>query len=1104
MSHSPETITARGLHLVSASAGSGKTYRLTQEVTRALNPDAAEGVEVEGLVAVTYTLKAQAELISRLRRALVKQGAFERAQQLPLAYLGTVHSVCLRLVKEFAIDAGLSPTLDGMPAEAARRLLQEALEFHLPPELWDRLEALAAKLEIRWDGRVDRYDWITPVEEIMLLARSNRILPPDLPAMAARSFAEYSQLLSPPVPDGKALESELTQALTAAIEAVGQLGDGQKNTADALSLLRESASKLARGALPWSGWQKLAAVAPGKRALPLVEDVQRVAASYLQHPELHTQLRELTVCFFEAARFGLEVFSSWKAERGLVDYVDMIDRALSVLDVPEVVDELRERLSLLVVDEFQDTSPIQLALFMRLHALAGRSLWVGDRKQCIFEYAGADPALMEATAHWVSTHGGGREVLKNNYRSRPELVHAVSALFAAAFKIHGHSAEDVVTTPKREAVTELSVLPPVGVWWLTGKQEARALAAGVVRLLQAPEATPVLDSKSGLVRPVRPADIAILVYSNAEAKSVSVALKERGIASVLPRVGLVRTPEGTLIGAALRLLVDAGDRLAAAEVDALCGFDGQSHEVWLQERVQAYRAYKHPSGATEAQTELSSQRPGGRAVQDLRELRRELAVLSPTEVLDRVLAVLDLARLAQRWPEPEQRLANLEALRALAVTYEARCAYLREAASLAGLIRYFEDTQVEVRQRDEERATDEQHVGNPEQAVVISTYHKAKGLEWPVVILAGLNRERKRDAFEVAPESEGAEFDASNPLAGRYIRYWPWPLGQLRNAPLAEHAAASPKGRLVTARDARERGRLLYVGFTRARDHLVLAVKLGAKGKANAIWLEELADDQGPLLALPTTDADDAVLQIRGLNAPCHVAARVWGLDAGDADVVPERSQDIRTWFAKKGDGVLSRQQFLVVPSKAEEYGSGTSNLGVVAVRQLAKRVAFANPGNCSWDHIGTTLHAFLAADQPNATGVQRFELASGILARAGLAAVFEPEAFLAASDALREFVTMRWPGAIWHREVPVVAGVATATGSQQINGVIDLLLEVAEGYVILDHKSFPGRADQWAERALSYAPQLLTYQRALEAAGGRVLGRFVHFPIGGGLVELA
>lgn len=217
---------ANGLRLVSASAGSGKTYRLTEEVTRAVDPSAATPIEIEGLVGVTYTTKAQAELEARIRRVLVEQGAFERAQQLPLAHLGTVHAVCLRLLKEFALDAGLSPAVDVIPGNEGRRLLQAALERELDPKLRSRLQELAFDLQFNWDGRSSRNDWVTPVDDIMTLARSNRILPEQLPAMAERSVAGLLGILPPPAPDGRALETELASALETAILELARLDDG--------------------------------------------------------------------------------------------------------------------------------------------------------------------------------------------------------------------------------------------------------------------------------------------------------------------------------------------------------------------------------------------------------------------------------------------------------------------------------------------------------------------------------------------------------------------------------------------------------------------------------------------------------------------------------------------------------------------------------------------------------------------------------------------------------------------------------------------------------------------------------------------------------------
>jgi ATP-dependent exoDNAse (exonuclease V) beta subunit len=1114
---------AEGVRLIGASAGSGKTFRLTHEVTRAVMPDAGDAIQLEGLVAVTYTKKAQAELEARIRRVLLGNGAFERARQLPLSYLGTVHAVGLRLLQEFAIDAGLSPEVDVIPGNEGRRLLQATLEQELPAPLRRRLQELALELQLNWDGRTSRTDWVTPVDDIMTLARGNRIDPDQLPGMGKRSVDALLSILPPRAPEAKPLEAELDRSIETAIGQLLALGDETKKTQDAVALLRAGLRDLRRGRLGWSDWARLSRLDPAKRALPLVLPVTEAALGYLIHPRLRAQLVELTGLIFEAASIGLRAYAEWKAERGLVDYVDMIDRALDVLGVPEVEDELRQRLQLLVVDEFQDTSPIQLALFTRLHAICGRSVWVGDRKQCIFEYAGADPSLMEAATDWVTVHGGQREYLENNRRSRPELVHFTSTLFSAAFAPHGHSERDVEATAVRPALPDLTALPPVGLWWLEGKEQLAALAEGVGRLLRDPAATPVLDRVTQQVRPVRPSDIAVLVYSNAEAERLSRALKDRGILSVLPRVGLLTTPEGTLVSAALRYLVDTRDTLASAELDALTGFGGSTAHEWLAARIRSHeeqRVRKAASSAegtipgpdpADASNEASETESAGNSWWKVRlgGLRHDLQVLSPAEALDRVLAVLDVSRLAVSWPDPEQRFGNIEALRALAAAYERRCAYQREAASLEGLLRYFEETQQVIRQRDEERATDEQHVGSGDDAVVISTFHKSKGLEWPVVIVASLGRERKRDAFDVTPETDQQAFDATAPLAGRWIRYWPWPLSpaQRGSGPLAERAEASAVGTAITGRDRRERVRLLYVAFTRARDHLVLAIPLRKTKGPSKAWLDELQDSAGLLLTLPDADAVDPILAIRGRTQRLALSPRTWRLTGNDEPDVAAPAAPKRYWFARPSDNprhdLSAVPPYRISPSSAATDPLALPPARVLATTRFTRRMAFTNATGTSWDAIGTALHAFLAADLPDLTAEHRLEVAERILANAQLTAMFAPDVLLAAGDALRAHLETRWPGAKWHREIPVAAVLPTEHGARRIEGTIDLLLETPAGYVIIDHKSFPGRQEHWAERSLGYAPQLMTYARAIRMTGAEVLGMLVHFTVGGGIVEV-
>jgi ATP-dependent exoDNAse (exonuclease V) beta subunit len=165
--------------------------------------------------------------------------------------------------------------------------------------------------------------------------------------------------------------------------------------------------------------------------------------------------------------------------------------------------------------------------------------------------------------------------------------------------------------------------------------------------------------------------------------------------------------------------------------------------------------------------------------------------------------------------------------------------------------------------------------------------------------------------------------------------------------------------------------------------------------------------------------------------------------------------------------------------------------------------MAFTAPRGISWDAIGTTLHAFLAADIEALSDEERRSLAERVLTRGGLRDTFTSDALLDASDALRDFVARRWPGAIWQREIPIRARFDSEHGARAIEGCIDLLLETPGGVILVDHKSFPGRASEWEQRALAYAPQLLAYARALEIAGKSLTAMLVHFTVGGGVVEM-
>ncbi len=1087
---------AAGIHLVGASAGSGKTTRLTRAVVAALDPACPSRIPIDRLAAVTYTRKAAAELAARIHRSLLTAGSAAEAARLPLAHVGTVHAVCLRLLEEHSIDAGLSPHVEVLAGDQAR-VLRKAMERCIPVELRVRMADLARRLQIFWDARVQRSDWLRPVSDIIELARANRIRPDALEAMGIRSAESLLALLPAPAPSGDVLDQALASELERALHALTRSSDSTATTAK-VKLEVARALRRAQSGLPWSDWVKLSKLEPAKASIADLAPLVQAAAEVERHPRLRQDLADFTAGVFEAARAGLDGYAHWKAEWSLVDYTDMIDLGLALAEDPAASLELARGFELLVVDEFQDTSPLQLALFTRLHRLGARCVLVGDPKQCIFEYAGADPLLMEATARWVRGSGGSTETLPANYRSRPALVKAANHIFGPAFARFGVAMSEVEVAAERTDSPEQEDLPPFGVFWLESKkaeQDAAAIAGGVARLLARSAAMPILCPASGTVRPVRAGDVAILTATNAEAEQIANALEQRRIGAALARPGLLTTPEGTLLEAALRWLLDPMDALAGAILDALTGWAGRDPDVYLAERIAAC----HPEGEAAQARDASALGPWR---EPLELVRRRLEHLSPSEaVLDAIVA-LDATTLCARWPEPEQRLGNLDALFALAVDYEDRAARRREPVTLVGLLADLADAKAPVLTRDGERASDEQHVRGADGAVTVSTYHRAKGLEWPVVVLGSLDRKERRSAFDVTPESDRPAFDPSDPLGGRWIRYWPWPFGAQRTAPLATAATGSPVGRRVGDREDRERVRLLYVGFTRARDHLILALRR-TKGKPHAAWLDELAAAAGnPLLTLPVKATDDALDAIR-IGSSFSVPARISVLAPREAAPIAIRPPARR--FARRLEAATDeRPGYRIAPSRADvEWPDiGTAHIGRIV--SIAPRVALRRTSAIDWELAGRAIHGFFAADPGGLAPDQRLERAAALLTRDSLIDHVDPHWLLAASDALRTFIASRWPGASVHHEIPLTAFLRTPHGRRRIEGTIDLLVDAGASVAIIDHKSFPA----WSEgacrvKAAELAPQLLAYARGLALLGRHVDSMWFHFPLAGLVAEV-
>ena len=1050
------------IKIISASAGSGKTYTLSKTLVQALR----DGIQPEAVLATTFTNKAAAELIERVRGDLFEDQKWEYAQRIFDGHLGTVNSVCGRLLKEFAFELGLSPVQDVLPEEDNFFIFERAIA--------PVVEKYAKEIDPIAD-RFEMEDWRAILRGIIDKIRTNDIDPTSLSKSYEWSWETFKNVL--PVTSKKSeeqIDNELDDAIRQTRLSL------KNNTADSTVATKEIIRKLdihirtrsKASSLTWPEWARFSKLSPGAKSKDICESLTLAARVHSRHPRLHQDAQTFIRLLFECARDSLNEFARFKEKNGIVDFVDQEKLALELLKIPEVQERLKQDLKIVFVDEFQDTSPIQLALFVQLAALASKSIWVGDQKQAIYGFRGTDPALMDAVIDKI-IDPDHLEILSGSYRSRPGLIAFTNELFSNAFEPLGIPPERVKLKPKID--DGLNQKMPLLVWRLSRKdtriekdrasdeKEIRSLVTAIRDLLEQCDDYLILDATTKKTRPLMPADIAILCRRNSKCEKVASCLESYGIRASIPRSGLMSTPECILGFAALRYLVDKSDSLAAAEILHFTESSSATPK-WFTDRIENPRDKSLNSIPT---------------IQELDRLRPDLIHLTPSEALETALTAVRIHEAALRWGNGAQRIANIEMLKGLAIIYEDQCLVSRNAATPAGLVTFLSKNV-----RGEE--IDTQPAGQDDNAVKVLTYHSAKGLEWPVVVMYELDWSRPESPFGTHVESEQDSFDPTRPLAGRRVRYWPWPYGSHKgDVGLDDAVRKSPQFEEVALRERKELMRLLYVGMTRARDYLIFAVGIDKEGKNGCKWLDILEDrNQKKVMRLPL-DIDNPDIWVAGQK----MAATVQKFEPfqepaqGDLEatyITPVQHLNVEYPWAK------------LVPSHLEKDISETASVSQTV--SLGERIPLLD-GDPDMELVGEAVHGFLAVDDHLLENGRRLELAKQVLLNWEVTAL-KPENLVEASDRLRSHIEMTYgQDCIWRREWPI----HLRKGNQKANGWIDLLLETSSGLVIIDHKSFPGSKDRREAKALTYAPQLAMYREAVEKATGKsVIATLIHMPVVG------
>jgi ATP-dependent helicase/nuclease subunit A len=1046
------------IRIISAGAGSGKTHRLTGELSSLIGTDQ---VRPEAVVATSFTRKAATELVERLRQELFREGHDRESNRLATSFIGTVNSVCGSLLGYLAFQAGISTQIEVVVEEDQQVLFNQAISSVLDQDRVATLDAIAR----RFGFDADKRDWRGDLKNIIDAARSNGLSPLALRESSSKSLEQLLALLqSPASRSADELNRALGKEVETAIRDIRGGDDATKATANYLDLLESVRQQLRHGeSIPWAQWAKLAKGKPAKKSIDIAERVREVAALHPAHPGLHSDLATFVKTLFALAAEAMEHYQEYKKKRGLMDFVDQESLLLQILDKSEVRERLLDAVEVLLVDEFQDTSPIQLALFLKLGQIARQSIWVGDPKQSIYAFRGADPALMDAV---VTTLGGMKEgdIQKTSYRSRSDLVRFVNALFVPALA-DLLPAEQVELKPHRPEPDGAAAA--LRGWVLEGSnKELRAgqLADGIAGLIA--EAPVIHDKTLGRDRPARPGDIAVLCRTKVDCAEMANALGARGISVAIGRPGLLQTPEGKLALACLRLMLNDRDTLAVAEIKVLTD-PNPNPEVWLQERLD-HLEKGQPSH------QWCREHP---VVCQVLAVARGAVSFSPSEALDELIEMVDMRRLLRGWGEEHRRLGNLERLRCLVRDYEESCRRQASAASIGGYLLWLEGLAAV--------GKDGQVEGNGPDAVTVVTCHSSKGLEWPIVVAYNLDRSPRERIWGLSVMDERDTIDLSSPLADRWLRYWPWPYGkQKKDTGLQESLDGTPEQEAAQQAVEAEELRLLYVTLTRARDYLVLC--LNQKGSA---WLELALDkarltlplpEQSGTIQLPWKTEKPLILQV-GYPQPIQTA--------------PIKPQAVA--WVKPREGLGDFPPAKLIPSKMglPQGVEATAFEPIV----IGERVGINDKP--VMDVLGTALHGFIAADRGGALPCEeRLSLLNAIIARHRLSGMIDQDGVLRNVDALYGFLRKRYNVLQIMTEWPVQMKVA----QQCVVGTVDMIVETTEGWVIIDHKSFPGPMKEWQQESVIYGGQLKTYAETLEKATGKaVMDCFIHFMVGGGVVPV-
>ncbi len=831
--------------LVEAAAGTGKTTSLVERMTELV---ATGTSEASTLAAITFTIKAAAQLRekfqesveARLRAsedAIVQQRLRSALRGIGRGFIGTTHAFCARLIRERPVEAGLDPEFEEVDQVAAQVLLREFWSAWWASEVATGNPLLGEAAAVGLEGWLLRSAFAKIVEHPDVTFVVTRQARPDLRAVCDQLCSLLDEC-EPHLPtDADRDQPDDFELMIVALLRLRRSLD--LNQLPFQLRFLEEGNHASRKPVQ-KRWPE------GKVAKQLGENYKAFATSALR-PALQHWREYVHAIALELLRPAAVAFADERRRSGKLTFQDLLLCARDMLrDHPPVRRYFQRRFTHLLVDEFQDTDPLQAEVMLlltggdseernwrKLQPLPGSLFIVGDPKQSIYRFRRADITTYLEVKDRIVAGGGTVLQLGTNFRSAPPICAFVNEAFASLFTAVDVDAGRQAAHVDLDAYRESG--PPAGVYSLEtphglvddmAEVEARCVAGWIGRSV----AAGMIIEDEGVRRPVRWSDFLLVSSGRPRLSIYARVFQELAVPyEITGSRAFAGAPELGSVLPLLRAVVDFDDAPAIVAFlrGELCGVDDDALYRFHQEGGRFSPFREHPEGT-------DSRIVHGLGV--LREAIEDSRQHPPAAAIGRLFERLGLFPVAVSGDQAGTRSGALALALTTARDLSARGEPLE---SIIGVWADLLNAPPDVEELDIDPARAD--------AVRLMNLHQVKGLEAPIVFLIDPSDEFDHpvDLFVDRSGDESRGYFALSKQWGQGTK------------PLAQPPEWDGHVRTETAFKDAEKKRLLYVAATRAKHLLIIGYRINA-GRLRGAWRELAGRASQPLFAPPDTVSQDA------------------------------------------------------------------------------------------------------------------------------------------------------------------------------------------------------------------------------------------------------